>query len=61
MHFRPSSIVYDWRLSPLRVEKAGKPGGAGGVLYNTGQSLTFKVETKSDLPVNISGGPLTYR
>lgn len=32
-----------------------------GKLYNTGQSLVFRVDQSSKQHVNISGGPLAYR
>lgn len=31
------------------------------MLYNTGQSLVFKVDKDSKQHVNITGGPLDYR
>lgn len=32
-----------------------------GMLYNTGQSLVFRVDKDTKHHVNISGGPLAYR
>lgn len=33
----------------------------GGVLTNTGHSVVFSVDNDTRHPVNISGGPLSYR
>jgi hypothetical protein len=51
--------VFDPTLDPVRVDK--QP--VSGVLYNTGQSLVFKAETDrvSSMPVNMTGGPFSYR
>lgn len=32
-----------------------------GTLFNTGQSVIFKVEKGTKHPVNITGGPLVYK
>ena len=32
-----------------------------GTLYNTGQSVIFKIERDSKRPINITGGPLVYK
>lgn len=32
-----------------------------GTLHNTGQSLVFRVERDTKIPVNITGGPLDYK
>ena len=56
---QPRNLVRDPTLSSLSVDKLP----VSGVLYNTGQSLVFRAERGrvSDLPVNITGGPLAYR
>lgn len=55
----PRALSFDPSLKRVNVDKQR----VSGVLYNTGQSLTFRVERSrgSDLPVNITGGPLSYR
>ena len=55
----PKRLVFDRTLSPVRVDKSA----VSGVLYNTGQSLVFKVQSDrlAGMPVNITGGPLAYR
>lgn len=54
----PKRLVFDPTLKPVSIDK--QP--ISGVLYNTGQSLVFRTQTDrlQSLPVNISGGPLSY-
>lgn len=52
-------LVRDPTLTPVRIDKRPVDGG---VLYNTGQSLVLKMaHSSSRLPVNMTGGPLSYR
>lgn len=61
INIRPKTLVFDPTLTPVHVDK--QP--VKGVLYNTGQSLVFKVESDNrgaaGMPINMTGGPLSYR
>ena len=50
-----------FRLSEQSIHIDKHP--TSGNLLNTGQSLVFKVDTDraANIPVNITGGPLSYR
>ena len=58
---RPDKVVFDKLLKRINVDKTA----TSGVLYNTGQSLVFKTDRNGyggqSPPINISGGPLSYR
>ena len=57
----PDELVFDAKLNeaPFHVDKQPMSGS----LHNTGQSLVFRVDPDraAKLPVNITGGPLSYR
>ena len=57
----PDQLVYDEKLNKqqFRVDKQQ----ISGSLHNTGQSLVFKIDADraAKMPVNITGGPLSYR
>ena len=57
----PDQLVYDQKLNKqqFRVDKQQMSGS----LHNTGQSLVFKIDgdRAAKMPVNITGGPLSYR
>ena len=57
MHCR--KVAFDPTLDPVRVDKVP----VSGVLYNTGQSLVFRADSDrlSRMPVNMTGGPFSYR
>ncbi len=59
INLNPRRLVHDSTLTAVRVDK--QP--VSGVLYNTGQSLVFRAgqDRLSSLPVNITGGPFSYR
>lgn len=61
VNISPDDLVYDPKLSevPFQVDKQPMSGS----LHNTGQLLVFKVDPDraSKMPVNITGGPLSYR
>eukprot|EP00095_Tigriopus_kingsejongensis_P005716 snap_masked-scaffold459_size165548-processed-gene-0.16 protein:Tk05716 transcript:snap_masked-scaffold459_size165548-processed-gene-0.16-mRNA-1 annotation:"carbonic anhydrase-related protein 10-like" len=59
INVEPKKLVYDPTLRRVNIDK--EP--ISGVLYNTGQSLVFRTQTDrlQSLPVNISGGPLSYK
>ncbi|KAG5318638.1 CAH10 protein, partial [Pseudoatta argentina] len=53
----PNQLLFDPNLQPLHLDKHR----INGVLANTGHSVVFAVENDTRHPVNISGGPLSYR
>ncbi|OAD53214.1 Carbonic anhydrase-related protein 10 [Eufriesea mexicana] len=57
VNLEPSRLLFDPNLQPLHVDKHK----VGGVLANTGHSVAFAVDNDTRHPVNISGGPLSYR
>lgn len=57
VNLEPSRLLFDPNLQPLHVDKHR----VGGVLANTGHSVVFAVDNDTRHPVNISGGPLSYR
>ena len=61
VNISPDDLVYDPKLGevPFQVDKQPMSGS----LHNTGQLLVFKVDPDraSKMPVNITGGPLSYR
>ncbi|XP_047358161.1 carbonic anhydrase-related protein 10-like isoform X1 [Vespa velutina] len=57
VNLEPSRLLFDPNLQPLHLDKHK----VGGVLANTGHSVVFAVENDTRHPVNISGGPLSYR
>ncbi len=54
-------IIIISRLGEMNFNVDKQP--TSGNLLNTGQSLVFKVDTDraAIIPVNMSGGPLSYR
>ncbi|CAB0041881.1 unnamed protein product, partial [Trichogramma brassicae] len=54
------SLCNKGRPTVARQSRAG-PSAVGGVLTNTGHSVVFTVDNDTRQPVNISGGPLSYR
>ncbi|KYN03067.1 Carbonic anhydrase-related protein 10 [Cyphomyrmex costatus] len=57
VNLEPSQLLFDPNLQPLHLDKHR----INGVLANTGHSVVFAVENDTRHPVNISGGPLSYR
>ncbi|KYQ60494.1 Carbonic anhydrase-related protein 10 [Trachymyrmex zeteki] len=53
----PNQLLFDPNLQPLHLDKHR----INGILANTGHSVVFAVENDTRHPVNISGGPLSYR
>lgn len=53
----PTRLLFDPNLQPLLLDKHK----VSGVLTNTGHSVVFAVDSDTRHPVNISGGPLSYR
>ena len=54
-------FIFTFRLSEQNIHIDKHP--TSGNLLNTGQSLVFKVDIDraANIPVNITGGPLSYR
>ncbi|XP_018326925.1 carbonic anhydrase-related protein 10-like isoform X2 [Agrilus planipennis] len=57
INVEPDKLLFDPTLRPLHIDKHQ----ISGTLYNTGQSLVFRVDKDTKQHVNISGGPLAYR
>ncbi|KMQ98048.1 carbonic anhydrase-related protein 10-like protein [Lasius niger] len=57
VNLEPTRLLFDPNLQPLHLDKHR----INGVLANTGHSVVFAVENDTRHPVNISGGPLSYR
>ena len=61
VNINPDQLVYDEKLNEqmFRVDKQQISGN----LLNTGQTLIFKIDSDraAKMPVNITGGPLSYR
>ncbi|XP_033333149.1 carbonic anhydrase-related protein B isoform X1 [Megalopta genalis] len=57
VNLEPSKLLFDPNLRPLQIDKHR----VGGVLENTGHRVAFAVDNDTRHPVNISGGPLSYR
>lgn len=57
INIEPDKLLFDPYLNSLNIDKHK----VNGVLYNTGQSLVFRVDKDTKHLVNISGGPLAYR
>ncbi|KAL7641988.1 UNVERIFIED_CONTAM: hypothetical protein RMT77_007862 [Armadillidium vulgare] len=57
INIEPSKLVYDPHLRHIHIDKHR----ISGTLYNTGQSVIFRVEAESKQHVNITGGPLVYK
>ncbi|TGZ49721.1 Uncharacterized protein DBV15_01239 [Temnothorax longispinosus] len=57
VNLEPTQLLFDPNLQPLHLDKHR----INGVLANTGHSVVFAVENDTRHPVNISGGPLSYR
>lgn len=57
VNLEPDRLLFDPNLQPLHLDKHK----VGGILANTGHSVVFAVENDTRHPVNISGGPLSYR
>ena len=57
----PDQLIYDEKLTKQQflVDKQQ----ISGSLHNTGQTLVFKIDADraAKMPVNITGGPLSYR
>ncbi|XP_064482123.1 carbonic anhydrase-related protein 10-like [Ornithodoros turicata] len=54
----PQQLLFDPSLKPLSLNKHR----VNGVVYNTGQSVVFRLDLAGDpLGVNISQGPLSYQ
>ena len=57
----PAQLIYDEKLTKQQflVDKQQ----ISGSLHNTGQTLVFKIDADraAKMPVNITGGPLSYR
>ncbi|XP_063593354.1 carbonic anhydrase-related protein 10-like [Penaeus indicus] len=52
----PRTLLHDPNLTPITLDKTE----VKGQLVNTGHSLEWRVLTSSALPLNLSGGPLSY-
>ena len=57
MNLEPQRLLFDPNLQALHVDKHK----VAGVLTNTGHGIVFTVDNDTRQPVNISGGPLSYR
>ncbi|XP_012279370.1 carbonic anhydrase-related protein 10 [Orussus abietinus] len=57
VNLEPKHLLFDPNLQPLHLDKHH----VSGVLSNTGHGIVFVVDNDIRLPVNISGGPLSYR
>ncbi|XP_043275511.1 carbonic anhydrase-related protein 10 isoform X2 [Venturia canescens] len=57
VNLEPKTLLFDPNLQPLQLDKHK----VGGVLANTGHGVVFAVDNNTLHPVNISGGPLSYR
>ena len=61
VNVEPDQLVYDEKLNKqqFHVDKQQM----SGALHNTGQTLVFKIDADraAKMPVNITGGPLSYR
>ncbi|KAK0176993.1 hypothetical protein PV328_001088 [Microctonus aethiopoides] len=57
VNLEPKKLLFDRNLQPLHLDKHG----VRGVLANTGHGVVFSVDNGTQHPVNISGGPLSYR
>ncbi|XP_044578216.1 carbonic anhydrase-related protein B [Cotesia typhae] len=53
----PKRLLFDRNLQPLHLDKHA----IRGILANTGHGVVFSVDNGTQHPVNISGGPLSYR
>uniref|UniRef100_A0A336MUV0 CSON007087 protein n=1 Tax=Culicoides sonorensis TaxID=179676 RepID=A0A336MUV0_CULSO len=53
----PTKLLFDPHLHKLHIDKHK----VSGTLFNTGQSLVFRVDKDTKNHVNITGGPLDYR
>ncbi|CAL4179435.1 unnamed protein product, partial [Meganyctiphanes norvegica] len=53
----PELLLFDPNLSPLHIDKHR----VSGVVNNTGHSVVFNVFSPGHHPINITGGPLSYR
>ena len=59
----PAQLVRDLSLDEAPKFTVDKRPTSGN-LYNTGQALVFRVDPEratAQMPVNITGGPLSYR
>ena len=57
----PAQLVRDLSLDEAPKFTVDKRPTSGN-LYNTGQALVFRVDPRgTQMPVNITGGPLSYR
>ncbi|XP_069995698.1 carbonic anhydrase-related protein 10-like [Penaeus vannamei] len=52
----PRTLLHDPNLTPITLDKTE----VKGQLVNTGHSLEWRVLTSTALPLNLSGGPLSY-
>lgn len=57
MNLEPKTLLFDPNLQPLQLDKHK----VSGLLINTGHGVVFAVDNTTLHPVNISGGPLSYR
>ncbi|KAK8381682.1 hypothetical protein O3P69_018644 [Scylla paramamosain] len=57
INIEPDKLVYDPHLRHVHIDKHRVSGN----LFNTGQSVIFKVEKGTKHHVNITGGPLVYK
>ncbi|XP_046431865.1 carbonic anhydrase-related protein 10 isoform X1 [Neodiprion virginianus] len=57
VNLEPARLLFDPNLRSLHLDKHR----IGGILANTGHSVVFAVDNDTRHPVNISGGPLSYR
>ncbi|XP_034935669.1 carbonic anhydrase-related protein 10 isoform X2 [Chelonus insularis] len=57
VNLEPERLLFDRNLQLLHIDKHGIRGS----LSNTGHGVVFSVDNGTQHPVNISGGPLSYR
>ncbi|XP_012265017.2 carbonic anhydrase-related protein 10 [Athalia rosae] len=57
VNLEPKGLLFDPNLRNLHLDKHR----VDGILANTGHSVVFAVDNDTRHPVNISGGPLSYR
>lgn len=57
VNLEPQRLLFDPNLQSLHIDKHR----VSGILQNTGHSIVFTIDNDNRQPVNISGGPLSYR
>lgn len=61
LHIDKHKVSIVWEISKLRHFISYYLTQVSGTLFNTGQSLVFRVDKDTKNHVNITGGPLDYR